>query len=206
MVWWYAKHTSPVKDSGWAHTMGNLAVGWATSSKLSISRRTQPWRGGFLYFSRKGCLIAGRPCMIFLDLEGVIIDDWFSGEPTEHLPRIKAWLGDAKEVGIFSFAIDNAEDVARFNQVFKPRIEAELGVKVVEVVTVAEVCRVMVKVRRVSLDLNDVKQLYGKGPSFTEWIFATKCPGTFVLLDDNVTNRETCQGASVVKTVNVVDI
>ena len=144
--------------------------------------------------------------MIYLDLEGVIIDDWFNGNPTSHMPKIKAWLRGAKEVGVFSFAIDNADDLRRFDKLFRPWIESSLGVRVVDVPTVADVARVMVKVRRVSLGLNDVKQLYGKGMSFAEWVFATKGDGLFVLLDDNVSNREITQGGSVVRTVNVATL
>jgi hypothetical protein len=144
--------------------------------------------------------------MIYLDLEGVLIDDWHTGDATDHLAKIKSWLSGQTEVGIFSFAIDGATDVARFNQVMRPWIESTLGVRVVDVPTLTDISKVLGRTRCIVLTLDDTRQLYGKGIAFAEWVFATQSHGTFTLLDDNVKNRETRQGSVVAVTVDILSI
>jgi hypothetical protein len=78
---------------------------------------------------------------LFLDLEGVIIDDWYSGIPLwENLAGIKEWIRRHKpnKVFIFSAAVWNDKDKQKAIKHLVPFIEIEIGQMIDGVISMEE--------------------------------------------------------------------
>lgn len=96
-----------------------------------------------------------------------------------------------KLFGIFSFAIDDQNDLDDFNKGLKNRLAKTLGVKEFSFIpTVWEVMQVVKQSRRIELDIHEVKQIFGKENSFIEWCLAMNKSDPelddFILIDDVV--------------------
>lgn len=136
---------------------------------------------------------------VFLDLEGVIIEDFFfNNSPInenlfDELPKD---LSNAN-FHIFSFAIFNDKDVERFNNVFRERIETTFDIKIKSVVKKEDVLAIVKKRFRIQiLDEFDLTNFFGKHFSFFHFCEENKING--ILFDDNVPNDK-----MIIKTENV---
>ena len=129
---------------------------------------------------------------MFLDLEGTVIEDWDSFRlMTENIRSIRHALEHRKikEVHIFSFAIHDEADVARFVSELQPTLERHLQVPIVGVHTIQEMKHVDEVWRGCRLfDMSEFILLRGKQGAFESWA-ASKHPGqSSALIDDVVPN------------------
>lgn len=99
--------------------------------------------------------------------------------------------GQEKLFGIFSFAIDDQNDLDDFNKGLSERLRKTLRIdKFTFVPTVWEVMQVVKQARRIDLEIGEVKQIFGKENSFIEWCVAMNKAqpelNDFILIDDVV--------------------
>ncbi len=129
---------------------------------------------------------------IFLDLEQTIIDDWFSGNGINHgiIRGIFDTLGFEKnevvDVEIFSWAIENMDDVEHFVFFMANRLEFEFNIRIVRIHTVQDVLREAGLFMNRFLDLDD-QLLLGKERIFLEFCRATQ-RRDIALIDDVASN------------------
>lgn len=125
---------------------------------------------------------------VFLDLEGTLIDDWQNlNFLSDKAKFIFKQLLPSDELHIFSFAIWDIRDLARFN--FELRFPLEnLFTASVQVHTRDEIKSIICKFRNLVLSSADFSGLFTKELAFIDFIRATETSGTFVLFDDTVSN------------------
>jgi hypothetical protein len=154
---------------------------------------------------------------VFLDLEGTVCslieNQQYSTTDYGNLPKVRQWLEKegVTAVGIFSFAIDNAEERDTFrNSWLRKGLEEQLDVQIFRIVTVEDVKADIERRKNIRIEfLWEVKQLYGKEIGFIEHCRANYRLCECVLLDDMVDNmilhtedRQT-GNQLVIRTVNV---
>ena len=111
-----------------------------------------------------------------LDVSGIKVNRWLKG------------LG-VSEVRLFSFAVWDAKDQARFAREFKPWLERDLGVKFLDCPTVDDFSKADTQVTRLRWDTRfDFTQTRGKLDGFRSWCKLNFDKQHNVLLDDVVPN------------------
>lgn len=107
---------------------------------------------------------------VFLDLEGTVISCWTDLYDVWYNERLNQWLSEHANgrVSIFSFAVDNPQDLAEFNTYCKPGIERNYSVNVVACPTMMDIMRETVKINNVSIW--QFKILFGKTLGFLKYV------------------------------------
>lgn len=138
---------------------------------------------------------------IFLDLENTVIVDWYDPTPINHSifhrfirDRFLGFTandflnGHKVPVTIFSWAIDNQNDIESFNKVIRGIIEKEFPIKIENIITRSHALSVAGKfMKRPTLDLDD-EFLLGKERIFFEFCRGSDLQGRVVLFDDTASN------------------
>jgi hypothetical protein len=136
---------------------------------------------------------------VFLDLEQTLIKSW--DECTIMNPAMIDMIARAKnsehslfgsrtpiQFHIFSYAIFDANDLAKFQSCMKEHIEKYYRFSITNVVLKEDVLKAVMDQRKLSiLDEFELTQLYGKRDGFIDFAKAHKIENT-VLLDDMVEN------------------
>lgn len=126
---------------------------------------------------------------VFLDLEDTVIDAWESAMPI-NTREVRHWLLDhaVLEARIFSFAIWHAKDVDTFvKSGMKAMLERELGVRLVEWLSVEEMAAMSTKHTGIFWeDRRDFMQLRGKHGAFFDVCKGREQDCKCILLDDAV--------------------
>lgn len=126
--------------------------------------------------------------MIFLDLEETIIDTW-QGNAIINVDKIKKFLGNTKEVGIFSFAIWNDVDKEFFEKNWRSAIENTLGIKAVVVPSVSDMMKVDFDLRGIRFDdIFEFIVMNKKEGAFRSWCLTFHIGQHTILVDDAVPN------------------
>lgn len=141
---------------------------------------------------------------LFLDLEDTVIttvEDGWSTAQVINARAVRDFISkfDPHYVHVFSFAIYHAQDVAEFNRYVRPYIEANLGIKIVNVPTldddiVSECCNSM-NIHKSTVTRRDAIDFWGKQEAFRLYarsLFGKPLEGVqtnIVLLDDMVTEE-----------------
>lgn len=126
---------------------------------------------------------------VFLDLEGVVIEDFFFNNTSINKNLFDTISKDFSNANfhIFSFAICDDKDLERFNKIFKERIEKEFDIKICSVVKKEDVLSIVKKRIGVSiLDEFEMTTFFGKHFSFFHFCEENMIDG--ILFDDAVPN------------------
>lgn len=138
---------------------------------------------------------------IFLDLENTLIVDWFDPTPINH-SKFEKFIckhffgmntedfadGHKVPVTIFSWAIDNQNDIESFNKVIRGIIEREFPIQIENIITRSHALSVAGRfMNRPILDLDD-ELLLGKERIFFEFCRGSDLQGRVVLFDDTASN------------------
>lgn len=127
---------------------------------------------------------------IFFDLEGTLINSW-SDVSLCNIERVRNIIKEhgITEISIFSFAIDNENDVRTFEKDgFKNFIERAYEIKIVECPTTKEIMSVCLKYSGNLFDLFEFKSVWGKTRAFQEYCTALYKDTACMLIDDVVPN------------------
>jgi hypothetical protein len=127
---------------------------------------------------------------VFLDLEETVITDWSRAELI-NIPKIQAWLEKlgTTEAEIFSFAVWNEDDKARFWQLIAPCLERALNIKVTACASVEDFFQADRTVTGVFWEnTSEFVSMRGKLDAFRSWCRLVNPHGRSVLLDDVVPN------------------
>ena len=128
--------------------------------------------------------------ILFLDLEGVLIDSWVN--PTTIDNKMVNEVIDNFKVDslfIFSAAIQNDEDLQVFNGSMRRRIEETFGIKIDEVITIEKAIKGSSWRTYNFLSIFEVMTLIGKFILFEQYCLDTHRGMKCVLLDDNCNNK-----------------
>jgi|LakMenEpi03Aug12_release.lakeMendotaPanAssembly.Ray.scaffolds.fasta_scaffold123664_6 hypothetical protein len=126
---------------------------------------------------------------LFLDLEDTIVDNWddFLFIPS-NCEKIKTYIKEHKitDITVFSFAIDDEDDVITFVKQHQEEVERILDVKINHVMPLTEVTDLLY--RGLNLSKYDIKS-FGKQAIFLNFIdYIIVDNTTYILIDDMVDN------------------
>ncbi len=129
--------------------------------------------------------------LVFLDLEGTIIDTWENGS-IGNSRVIKSFIDtlDVDCIYIYSFAIHDDNDKNDFKLRFQDKLEDLLDKKIYYVYSVEEVMKEILKDKKISLEKNQLLQVYGKDLSFDLFCNRKFKNKNCYLIDDMVPNKE----------------
>lgn len=146
--------------------------------------------------------------MIYLDLEETIIKSWYDMEFINY-GKIRKFFKDneVREIGIYSFAIQNEKEREEFNSWLKLRLEELLEVEVIKVLTVPEIQASVNDYERIEYNsMFEFIQLNGKYFSFLKYCYATHQDERCILIDDCVPTSITTTGSTIIRTINIRDL
>lgn len=126
--------------------------------------------------------------IVYMDLEGTVIDEW-SSMTLINIKKLAHFLhiNNVEVISIFSFAINDAADVQRFEAELRETLVEVLGVEINITDTSKasdEICE------RELMDFEDVCYFMNKFRTFTEFAIHNCQDQTVVLLDDEVQNTD----------------
>lgn len=130
--------------------------------------------------------------ILFLDLEQTVIDVWHEANIIhEQVPFIKEVIQKfkPKDIGIFSFAIDNENDKEEFKQRMKLDIEKviEREINMKHVISVQEMIKFVKKVNHThGMDFEDFFTWFNKEKALIDCLKAMDFQGQACLIDDTV--------------------
>ena len=125
---------------------------------------------------------------LFLDLEGVIIDDWHSGIPLwENLFGIREWIRLYKpnKIFVFSAAVWNDEDKQKAIKYLVPFIEIEIGQMIDGVISMEEACEGLVEKIGFFDSVTDILCSIGKDHLYNLWVRKFHKHEHSTLIDDS---------------------
>lgn len=125
---------------------------------------------------------------LFLDLENTVITSW-NDVCLINTDAIRKFIRrqDVDHVNIFSFAIWNVDDLARFQRIFQPLLESALDTRIVGVPTVSDMMDVDNEHHRMVFDnACDFITTRTKKDAFINWVNATCTQQDCILVDDVV--------------------
>ena len=125
---------------------------------------------------------------LFLDLEGVIIDDWHSGIPLlGNLAGIKQWvkLDKPDKIFIFSAAVWNDEDKQKTIKHLVPFIEIEIGQAIDGVISMEEATNGLIEKIGFFDSVTDVLCSIGKDHLYNLWARKFHKHECSTLIDDS---------------------
>jgi hypothetical protein len=133
---------------------------------------------------------------VFLDLEDTVISSWDFPVPINIQP-IRDWLdsiGKTPQVHIFSFAIWDASDKAKFlHDGMKKMLEQELNAEIVEWLSVTEMHDIVEEWSGFKFESRmEFMQFLGKHDAFIKLCLAREQRSRCVLIDDAIPNRTVC--------------
>lgn len=144
---------------------------------------------------------------VFLDLEGTVVDDW-TNMKLVNARRVGDFLQKLKviEVGVFSFAVWNDNDLNLFKTDLQSRLESVLDVKVTDVPTV----KMMMDLDRNSThthfdDASDFITMRGKKNAFMNWV-DHMFPNTDCMLVDDLVPDVTVHNRLTKRSVFFVNV
>jgi len=134
---------------------------------------------------------------LFLDLEGTLVKEWCDPTPLHcNINIIKEFIiaNEIKKATMFSLAIIDEKDNAKFNLGMKQRLENLLDIDI-EVVCIKEVFNLIVKNKKIIGTFDEWHDIFlfnAKETAFEEWIVAQKLifNTEFILFDDVVANKD----------------
>lgn len=149
--------------------------------------------------------------LIFLDLEETLIDDWFNGLLLpEKCRKIRQFIQaiSYSEIGIFSYAIYNDEDLKKFQGTLKGPLETILEKKITqEVLTIEKIMNIVCKncnIHSAKFTITDFFYFFNKQGGFLEFAKTFKDTNLW-LIDDAVDNiKVNFQDINV--NVNIINI
>lgn len=134
---------------------------------------------------------------VYIDLEMTVIDNFQNGRLV-NIERLQALLStqyDRLNLRIFSFAIFNEAHKQDFLERLAPKIEAALGGKIIEVVTIEQMMLADLAYSGVRFDIKngcdvtDWLSIRGKVDGFRNYVLNKNATNThYVLIDDVVPN------------------
>lgn len=142
---------------------------------------------------------------LFLDLEGTVIATW-DDRVLCNIERVKSFLGDVKEVHIFSAAIWNDKDKRVFSDDIKPFLERVLDVSIMTWPSMEDVWKTTTWKGTRFENVQEMIALIGKKRMFEDWCFQKEQPETTCILVDDMFGNTTLihdDLGIVVKTVDV---
>ena len=124
--------------------------------------------------------------MMYLDLEGTIIKDWFNKDAIINERGIRNFFKEhlITEISIFSFAIYTMEEVLEFEEQLKDTLEHLLNVKIVKVLTLPEIMSITSKIEYFSI--YDFLRHNDKYTTFQRYCIARHKGELTMLIDDMV--------------------
>lgn len=142
---------------------------------------------------------------LYLDLEQTVIDNWQDG--LLHKPqRIKHFIDanypdiNVDDVRIFSFAIYDDADKAKFEHELKGMLEATLDITITQWPSVVEIAAASQKLTGVrwldkdtmgGMDIHEYITIVGKFRAFEDWVWLRHEDGNRVVLIDDVVPQRT---------------
>lgn len=129
--------------------------------------------------------------LIFLDLEDTVIDSWDGNRLLVHLHQLRSFLRqhNAKQIGIFSFAIWIEKDKIEFDTVhFKGMIEKALDVEIIMFPSVQEMTKEIFWKHGTVFDMHETIAIWGKQRTFIDWCTLVRPANHCILVDDVIDN------------------
>lgn len=124
--------------------------------------------------------------IMFLDLEGTVIEDIFNPKPI-NVDIIKAHIEKHQpdEIHIFTFALDSEEEKQKHAKLFE-HLEDLLGVKFNKIWISTDIIKQCLKITGIHLALFELKLIFGKMRSFHEFCKSMPDSSLCILIDDTV--------------------
>ncbi len=128
---------------------------------------------------------------VFIDLESTLIDDFDNLNLLEgNINKIKSFLKilNVKEILLWSFAIMNQEDIKKFNESLKDKLEKALELKI-EILEIEKCFKDVCKANNISAepkDLTDIFLFEPKSELLKQWLIVKGIEDHCLLIDDQV--------------------
>ena len=145
------------------------------------------------------------PTKIFLDLEGTVIATW-DDRVLCNIERVKSFLGDVKEVHIFSATIWDDKDKRTFAEEIKPILEQVLEVSIMTWPSMEDVWRTTTWKGTRFENVQEMIALIGKKRMFEDWCFQKEPPKTTCVLVDDMFGNTTLINEDLKIVVKTVDV